>query len=328
MLLACAGCGGAPPAPTAAAGAGAALEPASDRLGVLRAADETGFAVAGAPRQFRFPQDHGPHPAFRHEWWYLTGQLAGADGRRFGFEVTFFRLALRPPPASGAVRGPGWRSRQVYAAHFAVTDVAGGRFFNATRYQRDALGLALAEAEPFAVRVADWFLLQAPGPADAPGTALHWQLQAADAQYQLQLDLEGRQPPVLNGAGGLSRKADKPGAASYYYSMPRLQASGRLGGPGGSVAGHRGCVAGPGVGQRLARRAAAGLGLVRAGLQRWQCADVLQPARSRRPPRPPQRRHVRRRHRPCDAAVERGCRCRRAAVWTVRAVAAIRRSGP
>jgi predicted secreted hydrolase len=239
MLLACAGCERAAPARIAAGGSRAAFEPASDRLGVLRAADETGFAVAAAPRRFEFPQDHGPHPAFRHEWWYLTGQLYAADGRWFGFELTFFRLALQPPPAAGADRAgsSAWRSRQVYAAHFALTDVARGRFFSATRYDRDALGLALAQAEPFAVRVADWFVVQAPeaAPAVGPPPLLHWQLQAADTQYQLQLDLRGSQPPVLNGAQGLSRKSDEPGAASYYYSMPRLQASGRIGGPQDSV---------------------------------------------------------------------------------------------
>ena len=245
VMLLLAGCGPATPASTAPATAGAGAGLASDRLGVLRPQDETGFAVAALPRRFEFPQDHGPHPAFRHEWWYLTGQLRGADGRWFGFELTFFRLALRPPPAAAAdpavalpAAGSAWRARQIYAAHFALTDVQRGRFFSTSRYERDALGLAGAQAAPFAVRVADWCLVQAAGPAAAaePGGMLHWQLQAADAQYQLHLDLRGSQPPVLNGDGGLSRKSGEPGAASYYYSMPRLQASGRIGGPQGSVA--------------------------------------------------------------------------------------------
>jgi predicted secreted hydrolase len=198
-----------------------------DRLSVLRGAVEPGFALADTARRFEFPQDHGPHPGFRHEWWYWTGQLRGADGEIFGFELTVFRLALRPPPAAAAAAaaaGSAWQARQVYAAHFAITDVSRARFFSATRYARDALDLAGATAAPFSVHVADWSVIQAPDPM--PG--LHWQLQAADGDYQLQLQLRAGAPPVLNGDAGLSRKADARGAASYYYSMPRLQAAGRI----------------------------------------------------------------------------------------------------
>jgi predicted secreted hydrolase len=212
-----------------------------DRLSVLRAADEAGFAVANAPRRFEFPQDHGPHPQFRHEWWYFTGQLQGA-GETFGFELTVFRLALRPPLTAAAGTGAAgstaaasaWRARQVYAAHFAITDVGRRSFFSATRYARDALNLAGAQAQPFAIHVADWSVVEAPGP-QAAHQPVDWQLQAADGDYQLRLALRSAQPPVLNGAAGLSRKADAPGAASYYYSMPRLQATGSLDRPGSSV---------------------------------------------------------------------------------------------
>ncbi len=197
---------------------------APDRLSVLHAADESGFERAQALRHFEFPQDHGPHPQFRHEWWYLTGQLQGAR-ERFGFELTVFRLALRPPQAAlpGSALRSAWRTQQVYAAHFAITDVNRGRFMNATRYARDALALAGAQAQPFAVYVADWSVIEAPG---AP--PLHWMLQAADGDYQLQLELSSAQSPVLNGDAGLSRKSDEPGSASYYYSMPHLQASGSI----------------------------------------------------------------------------------------------------
>lgn len=203
-----------------------------DRLSVLRAADEAGFEAANTPRRFEFPQDHGPHPRFRHEWWYFTGQVRGA-GETFGFELTIFRLALRPPLAVAAAAGSApqsaWRAGQVYAAHFAITDVSRRTFFNATRYARDALNLAGAQAQPFAIHVADWSVTQVPGtPALLAPWPLHWQLQAADGDYQLQLDLRGAQPPVLNGDAGLSRKDDAPGAASYYYSMPRLQAAGTV----------------------------------------------------------------------------------------------------
>jgi predicted secreted hydrolase len=213
-------------------GAAAATAPVPvDRLGVLRAADEAGFALADTPQHFEFPQDHGPHPQFRHEWWYFTGQLHGG-GETFGLELTVFRLALRPPPltapAPSSAAVSAWRARQVYAAHFAITDVSRRSFFNATRYARDALDLAGARAQPFAIHVADWSVVEAPGDPQPAHGSLHWQLQAADGDYQLRLDLRGVQPPVLNGDAGLSRKADAPGAASYYYSMPRLQAAGAV----------------------------------------------------------------------------------------------------
>jgi predicted secreted hydrolase len=229
------------PAGPAVAGASAAATVPVDRLSVLRAADEAGFALADTPRQFEFPQDHGPHPQFRHEWWYFTGQLHGA-GETFGFELTVFRLALRPPPttagatpAASSAAPSGWRARQVYAAHFAVTDLSRRSFFNATRYARDALNLAGAQAQPFAIHVADWSVTEAPADPQPAHGPVHWQLQAADRDYELRLDLRAASPPVLNGVAGLSRKADAPGAASYYYSMPRLQAAGSLRRQGVSV---------------------------------------------------------------------------------------------
>src|SRR5947207_7689153 len=113
--------------------------------GELRAADDRGYAKALAPREFRFPADHGPHPEFRTEWWYYTGNLATAEGRRFGFQLTFFRSALAPrmPPRESA-----WATRQAWLAHFTVTDVAGGGFHSFERWSRGALGLAGARAEP------------------------------------------------------------------------------------------------------------------------------------------------------------------------------------
>jgi predicted secreted hydrolase len=195
----------------------------ADRLSVLRGGAE-GFAQVLEARRFEFPQDHGPHPEFRHEWWYFTGQLTGPAGHSVGFELTVFRLGLRPPPAGAVAASSLWQARQVYAAHFAISDVSRGRFFSATRYARDALDLAGAQAQPFALHVADWSVAAVPD-----SLPLHWQLQAADGPYQLRLDLRSDAAPVLNGEAGLSRKADAPVAASYYYSMPRLSARGEIG---------------------------------------------------------------------------------------------------
>lgn len=177
-----------------------------------------GFALALAPRTFEFPRDHGPHQEFRHEWWYFTGHLDGPNDERFGFELTFFRYALAPP--SSAVAGSSrWRSRQIYVAHFAITDVARGAFHSAERRAREALELAGARAGPLRLWVLDWSMDFGPSA---------WQLSAADGPYSLSLALEPVVGPVLHGEQGLSRKSATPGAASFYYSIPRLVARGEL----------------------------------------------------------------------------------------------------
>ncbi|MGB6449773.1 MAG: lipocalin-like domain-containing protein, partial [Steroidobacteraceae bacterium] len=196
-------------------------------LDVLRAgASDPGFARALAVRRFQFPEDHGPHPAYRHEWWYFTGHLRSARGARFGFELTFFRIAVAPPasgaPASGEPElQSSWRTRQIYAAHFAVTDVERNQFHSAQRFARDALALAGARATPFRVWLGGWSVAG----EGAPGV---WTLRVADPAYGLTLELRPLSSPVLNGDRGLSTKSDAPGSASYYYSIPRLAARGRL----------------------------------------------------------------------------------------------------
>jgi predicted secreted hydrolase len=182
--------------------------------------DARGFAQALEVRPLTFPQDHGPHRDFRQEWWYVSGNLAAADGARFGFELTFFRMALQPP-AAAAAGASAWRSSEIYMAHFAVTDVARRRFRFAQKLSRAALDLAGAQLLPLRVWIDDWSLT-----ANAP--ASEWHVHAAEAGYQLDLQLAPQTAPVLNGDAGLSRKSAEPGAASYYYSLPRLAAHGRL----------------------------------------------------------------------------------------------------
>ena len=111
-----------------AIGSAFAEEPAgqSSQLADLLGSDaDPAFARAIAPREFVFPEDHGPHPEFRNEWWYVTGNLDNEDGERFGFELTIFRFALRPGMYSSS---SAWRTNQVYIAHLAVTDADNNRF--------------------------------------------------------------------------------------------------------------------------------------------------------------------------------------------------------
>jgi predicted secreted hydrolase len=184
--------------------------------------DASGFARVTEPRPITLPRDHGPHFEYQTEWWYFTGNVAAADGRRFGFQLTFFRRGLTPgPPPEGA----GLSSNQVHFAHFAITDVAGGRHVAAERFSRGAGGLAGATGEPFAVWLEDWRA----DSLNPDGSAVR--LVARDEETGLLLDLElaASKPLVAHGDRGLSPKSDEPGNASYYVGYTRLAARGRLG---------------------------------------------------------------------------------------------------
>jgi len=182
-------------------------------------ADSASFEHTLTPREFEFPRDHGPHPTFAHEWWYLTGHLAAPSGERFGFELTFFRVALARAATDAAPEASRWRAQQMYVAHFAVTDIDRGHFRSQERYARDALGLCGAEGSPLKVWVDDWSL------AAAGAT---WQIKAAAQGYALDLQMTPELAPVLNGERGLSQKSSAPADASYYYSIPRLAVRGHL----------------------------------------------------------------------------------------------------
>lgn len=185
----------------------------------LRGADAAGFARAADPRPFVFPQDHGPHPQYASEWWYYTGNLDAADGRHFGFQLTFFRSALAPAHPQ---RASDWAATNIYMAHFALTDVAGRKFYAFERFSRAAAGLAGAEAEPFRVWLEDWS-------ADGAGPgAGQMRLRAAQDGVSIDLTLDAGKPIVLQGDHGLSRKGPEPGNASYYYSLTRMPTRGAL----------------------------------------------------------------------------------------------------
>ncbi len=184
------------------------------------AEDRAGFARAFAPRPMSFPEDHGPHPDLRMEWWYYTGNLKTSAGRHVGFQLTFFRVALSPAEES---RASAWATHQLYVGHFAVTDTAGGRFHAASRTSRAALGLAGAQAAPFRVWVEGW---------SAEGDGKATRLRAQEGDIAVDLTVSPAKPVVLQGDRGLSRKGPEPGNASFYYSLTRMPTQGtvRLGG--------------------------------------------------------------------------------------------------
>ena len=185
-----------------------------------------GYAIARSPRAFTFPRDHGPHPEFRNEWWYLTGNLEDDSGRRFGYEFTLFRFSLTPQSPEQSVSS-SWKTNQVYIAHFAVTDKENRKFHVAQRAARGAIGLAGAQSMPFRVWIEDWSIAGDKNALSGESPE-HWQLDVEGGKMGLQLDLLAEKPIVLNGEDGLSQKSDEIGNASYYYSISRLRSTGTL----------------------------------------------------------------------------------------------------
>lgn len=191
------------------------------------AAEAAGYAVARAPKAFDFPRDHGPHPDYRTEWWYLVTHLEDADGRRFAAQFTLFRQALAPPGVevrtSDASR---WRTRQVWMAHVALTAPEHGHQAS-ERFARGELGLAGVTASPFRAWLEDWELSS--GQTD---TLFPLQLQASvsdvDAPFLLDLRFDDARGPILQGEDGFSQKSERAGNASYYFSFTRMQVEGSV----------------------------------------------------------------------------------------------------
>jgi predicted secreted hydrolase len=192
-------------------------------LGLILAVLLAGGARAGEafemPRPGRvwsFPQDHGAHPEYKTEWWYYVGHLKATSGESFGYQLTFFRVALRKPDPEARST---WSLHTVYFAHLALTDPARRTFFFREKSGRGALGLSGATAGAMKVWIDDWR-------AELEGEEFH--LLAQDGGLGLDLVLKPMKPPALHGEGGLSRKSGKSDAASHYYSLPRLDTRGTI----------------------------------------------------------------------------------------------------
>ena len=174
-----------------------------------------GWRQAEAGYDLQFPRDHGSHPGYRIEWWYYTGNLAAEDGRRFGYQVTFFRAGVDPAPKNPS----RWAVRDLFMAHLAVTDMSRARHLVAERLDRGGVGWAGAREGTLSVWNGDWRV-------DLVGET--HQLVAVDRQFGVDLNLEPGKGAIPHGERGLSRKGIEPGNASYYYSMTRMPTSGHL----------------------------------------------------------------------------------------------------
>ena len=180
--------------------------------------DADGFAVPAPQPTFDFPGDHGPHPDYRIEWWYLTANLKDANGVDYGLQWTLFRTALAPGEAAG------WASPQVWFAHAAVTTP--DAHFATERFARGGVGVAGVNAAPFRAWIDEWAM-------EGPDfDTLSLAAQGVDFGYDMAMQAQG--PLVFHGQDGFSVKSNE-GQASYYYSQPFYQISGTLHLPDGPI---------------------------------------------------------------------------------------------
>ncbi|MFM8938709.1 MAG: lipocalin-like domain-containing protein, partial [Phenylobacterium sp.] len=191
-----------------AAVTGATLPP-----GVATAAPAFSPVVRG--RRLVFPRDHGAHPDFRTEWWYLTGWLESAGGP-LGFQITFFRTRT----GLGEGNPSRFAPRQVLFAHAALSEPAVGRLLHGQRIARQGFGLAEASTRDMDIVLDDWRLAREPSG--------RMRARAGGDDFTLDLTLTPTQPILLQGEAGYSRKGPQPVQASWYYTQPHLEVSGAL----------------------------------------------------------------------------------------------------
>jgi predicted secreted hydrolase len=175
------------------------------------------YQLALPGRKLTFPADHYSHPDFKTEWWYYTGHLETESGKRFGYQVTFFRFGLRDRQNDIKDKPPLFT--ELYMAHFAVSDIGRKKFFFRERINRGYQGKAGAETDRYLVWNEDW---------KVEGDLKTHQIDVNDRGTRLSLRLTSLKPPVLHGDNGLSQKGEGEGRASYYYSLTRVKTEGEL----------------------------------------------------------------------------------------------------
>ena len=190
---------------------------------------EDGFRVPQPYPSLSFPADHGSHPEYRIEWWYLTGHLFADEARRFGIQATFFRLAQE---AREGDSDADFSAGPMFLAHMALTDVKAGKFHHEERLNRAGWD-AWAKTGDLDLRNGNWTLKRTSGLG--PGSTLadsgdgEMRLRGSiQSDVQFELKLNPAKPPVLFGEDGVSRKGEEPSAASLYLTFPRLTAEGSL----------------------------------------------------------------------------------------------------
>ena len=155
-------------------------------------------AADGAWRQaapgyvVEFPRDHASHPEYRIEWWYYTGNLDAVDGRRFGYQLTFFRVGIDPQPTNPS----RWAVRDLYMAHLAITDIRSGRHLVGERLNRAGVGWAGARSDTLSVWNEGWRV-------DLDGTTHVLDAKSDGRGFGVELRLDAARAPALHGAAGV-----------------------------------------------------------------------------------------------------------------------------
>jgi predicted secreted hydrolase len=179
----------------------------------------TGFTyqLALPGRQISLPADHYSHPNFKIEWWYYTGHLKTESGKRYGYQVTFFRFGLRDRQSEIKEKAPLFTD--LYMAHFALSDLAHKKFLFRERINRGYGERAGAATDRYLVWNEDW---------KVEGNDKNHAIQVNDRGTELRLRLTSLKRTVLHGDNGLSQKGEGEGRASYYYSLTRMKTEGEI----------------------------------------------------------------------------------------------------
>jgi len=180
--------------------------------------ESEGFAAVVPGKALEFPRDHGPHPDYRIEWWYLTANLKDASGAQWGAQWTLFRQAMAP-----GTQQDGWANQQIWMGHAAITSAMAHRY--AEKFARGGVGQAGAEATSFGAWIDSWEM-RGLNAFDARNVA-PLAVSASGADFSYDLKLAADRPLVLQGEGGYSRKSER-GQASYYFSQPYFTATGAI----------------------------------------------------------------------------------------------------
>jgi len=183
---------------------------------------QSAWKEATAGYTYAFPRDHASHPDYKIEWWYYTGNVKAADGRRFGYQVTFFRVGIDPSPSNPSA----WAIRDLFMTHLAISDPSGRRYRYAEKLSRGGPGLAGAATGQYRVWNDDWSATLA-GIGD-PGSGIRHLLKAASPQAAIDLTLDEGKAPVIHGINGISQKGAQAGNASHYYSLTRMPTRGSI----------------------------------------------------------------------------------------------------
>lgn len=173
------------------------------------------YKIASPGYRYEFPRDNFDHPDYATEWWYYTGNVKDSSGRRFGYELTFFRQGVdRTHPQASP-----WTVRDIYLAHLAISDVQANRFFHEERINRLGPGLAGIEASSEKVWNGNW---------QATISARLHKLTASAGAHSIELQLVPTKPAVIHGQNGVSKKSAGEDAASHYVSYTRLATTGKI----------------------------------------------------------------------------------------------------